>query len=319
MSFRSGGRRLRVITVIAAAAVAFGLGTSTATAEPTPVVSSHEANAERLGIQCTVPPNHDPAIIRQLYSIGQSRGVTSKVMLAMFEAGWVESHMQNLNCGDRDSLGVFQQRPSQGWCTPASLCLDVAHATNKFLDQAIPNDRNNPGYTAGRLAQSVQRSAYPERYDQAESKARALIAEASGGTPPPGQSWPTIRVGSTGADVTAGQYLLSARGHATTADGQFGPATNTSVKAFQSSKGLAVDGVVGPQTWSALIVTVSQGSNGSAVKAVQTQLNHLGASLAVDGDFGSLTTTAVRNFQRQAGLTVDGVVGPQTWRALLSR
>jgi len=183
MSLRSRKSRLRALTVAATATVviALGLGAPPATADPSNEPAPEVANAEFFDIQCAVPPNHDPAIIRQIYDIAQSRGVTAKVLLATFEAGWVESHMQNLNCGDRDSLGVFQQRPSQGWCTPASLCLDVNHATNRFLDQAIPNDRNNPGYTAGRLAQSVQRSAYPDRYDQAEAKARAMIAEASAG------------------------------------------------------------------------------------------------------------------------------------------
>jgi hypothetical protein len=145
---------------------------------PAPAPGDKRANAEILDANCTVPPTHDPAIINIVHDIATQRAVTEKVMLAAFEAGWVESHMHNLNCGDRDSLGVFQQRPSQGWGTPEQ-CLDPVHATNKFLDQAIPNDANNPGYTAGQLAQSVQRSAYPERYDQAEGTARALIAEAA--------------------------------------------------------------------------------------------------------------------------------------------
>ena len=181
-SIRGGARRLRVLTVAAAAALVVGLSVQPALADDDTDLPSPDAiaNAELIEPMCAVPPNHDPAVIRTLYSVGESRGVNGKVMLAMFETGWVESHMQNLNCGDRDSLGVFQQRPSMGWCTPASLCLDVVHATNKFLDRAIPNDRNNPGYTPGQLAQSVQISAYPERYDQAEGKARALMAEASG-------------------------------------------------------------------------------------------------------------------------------------------
>ncbi|OEV03671.1 hypothetical protein AN216_10490 [Streptomyces oceani] len=145
--------------------------------QPSPSGSAqHKANAE-LEANCAVPPNHDPAIINTVHDVAVDMGANEKVMLAAFEAGWVESHMNNLNCGDRDSLGVFQQRPSQGWGTPEQ-CMDPVHATTKFLEQAIPNDQANPGYTAGQLAQSVQRSAYPERYDQSEGKARELIAEA---------------------------------------------------------------------------------------------------------------------------------------------
>jgi len=140
----------------------------------------HRANAQILDEKCAVPPDFDAAIINTVHDVATQRGVTDKVMLAAFEAGWVESHMNNLNCGDRDSLGVFQQRPSAGWGTPEQI-LDPVYATNAFLDQAIPNDANNPGFTAGELAQSVQRSAFPDRYDESEGKAREMIAAAQAG------------------------------------------------------------------------------------------------------------------------------------------
>ncbi|KAG9119727.1 hypothetical protein FRC07_005103 [Ceratobasidium sp. 392] len=56
--------------------------------------------------------------------------------------------------------------------------MNVDYSTNKYLDQAIVNDRNHPGYTAGQLAQSVQRSEFPDRYDQAKSIAQDLINKA---------------------------------------------------------------------------------------------------------------------------------------------
>lgn len=137
------------------------------------------SNAEILDEKCAVPPNFDPAVINNVHDVATQRGVNDKVMLAAFEAGWVESHMHNLNCGDRDSLGVFQQRPSAGWGTPEQI-LNVTYATNAFLDQAIPNDQEDPSMTAGQLAQSVQRSAFPDRYDQSEGKAREMIGIAAG-------------------------------------------------------------------------------------------------------------------------------------------
>ncbi|MEE1767927.1 hypothetical protein PUR34_06945, partial [Streptomyces sp. JV185] len=124
---------------------------------------------------CDIPPDRDIAVTRKVYEVGQRRGVSDKVMLAGFETGWVESRMNNLACGDRDSLGVFQQRPSMGWCEPAQ-CLDVDFAANKFFEVA---QQMEPDWdTAGELAQAVQRSAYPERYPQAEGYARELMAEA---------------------------------------------------------------------------------------------------------------------------------------------
>lgn len=143
-----------------------------------PKANDNRANAEILDEKCAVPPDFDAAIINTVHDVATQRGVNDKVMLAAFETGWVESHMNNLNCGDRDSLGVFQQRPSAGWGTPEQI-LDPVYATNAFLDQAIPNDQNDPSMTAGQLAQSVQRSAFPDRYDESEGKAREMINTAA--------------------------------------------------------------------------------------------------------------------------------------------
>src|SRR5215472_14837124 len=66
--------------------------------------------------------------------------------------------------------------------------------------------------------------------------------------------WPLVRQGDQQHPVRTLQYLLRARGHNVTVDGIFGPATDAAVRAFQQQKGLAVDGIVGPDTWSALII-----------------------------------------------------------------
>jgi peptidoglycan hydrolase-like protein with peptidoglycan-binding domain len=131
-------------------------------------------------------------------------------------------------------------------------------------------------------------------------------------------TWPTVKRGDSGANVYAVQHLLTARGRATAADGQFGPATEANVKAFQTASGLTSDGIVGSQTWPRLIVQVQQGSSGEAVKAAQRLLNKYGYGLGVDGAFGPATTSATRSFQSSHGLAVDGVIGPNTWSALAS-
>ena len=63
--------------------------------------------------------------------------------------------------------------------------------------------------------------------------------------------------------------------------------------------------------------TLVKGNKGQLVKRLQRELNEAGYSLSVDGDFGSKTEQAVKSFQSQAGLEVDGIVGPKTWKALL--
>lgn len=82
-------------------------------------------------------------------------------MLAAFETAWVESKYANVapGQGDRDSVGVFQQRPSMGWGSPSQL-LDVEYAATKFFRAAIAADR---GQSAGALADDVQRSCCPWR------------------------------------------------------------------------------------------------------------------------------------------------------------
>ncbi|MFF7369860.1 peptidoglycan-binding protein [Streptomyces tricolor] len=129
---------------------------------------------------------------------------------------------------------------------------------------------------------------------------------------------PVLRIGSKGPAVTALQHLLSACGHAVTADGVFGHQTADQVKAFQRNNRLTADGIVGTKTWSKLTRTVRQNSSGPAVKAAQRLLVARGHSIAVDGVFGRHTATAVRTFQKSRSLPADGVVGPKTWNALLT-
>jgi peptidoglycan hydrolase-like protein with peptidoglycan-binding domain len=138
------------------------------------------------------------------------------------------------------------------------------------------------------------------------------------------QPWPIIGNGAKAHPVETLQYLLRARGRTISVDGLFGPLTETAVRAYQQENHLAVDGVVGTNTWSALIVQVRRGSTGDAVRAVQGEFQFRNLSgdphngVQIDGDFGPQTEDAVRNFQQALAVSVDGIVGPMTWRALVS-
>ncbi len=135
---------------------------------------------------------------------------------------------------------------------------------------------------------------------------------------------PTLRFGSRGSYVGTLQQRLRTLGYYTGAIDQiFGNATLTAVRNFQRDHGLSVDGIVGPRTWTALDnatptrPTLRFGSRGSYVGTLQQMLRTLGYySGNIDQIFGSATQTAVRNFQRDHGLSVDGIVGPRTWTAL---
>ena len=141
--------------------------------------------------------------------------------------------------------------------------------------------------------------------------------------------WPVVKNGAKDHPIKTLQYLLRARGQTVAVDGVFGPKTEAAVKGFQTSKGLSANGIVGPETWTVLVVTVKKGSHGDAVRGVQEEFQFRNLSgdpskgLKVDGDFGPKTDSAVRGFQHALSLdipsvAVDGIVGPITWQALVS-
>ncbi len=154
------------------------------------------------------------------------------------------------------------------------------------------------------------------------------------GTPPPVtcttanlsfNSYATVRSGATGALVDAAQCLLEAAGHdpgGATPTGTFDAGTVAATKAFQTARGLAADGIIGPRTWTALLShgttpLLRNGSTGDAVTRLQRALTAaLGRTVGIDGIFGPGTEGAVRDYQSARGLGVDGIVGPATWGAL---
>lgn len=134
-------------------------------------------------------------------------------------------------------------------------------------------------------------------------------------------TWPRVDEGDLNQDVTTVQYLLVEAGFATSGlDGKFGPATTSAVVSFQQLHDLAADGIVGDQTWRALIVEVGAADTGPAVSAVQYLLKQrYAASLDVTGTFGPTTLDRVKAFQASRCLAATGVVGLYTWNALVAR
>jgi hypothetical protein len=149
-------------------------------------------------------------------------------------------------------------------------------------------------------------------------------------TPPPATAWPsdiiwslpTLTRGATGQTVKVLQGLLHANGHTESGiDGDFGPATDNSVRAFQTAKKIGVDGIAGRQTYTALLgslPTLKRGATGQPVKVLQGLLHANGRTESgIDGDFGTATDKGVQAFQTSKKLTVDGIAGQQTYTALL--
>jgi hypothetical protein len=108
------------------------------------------------------------------------RGLPARAASIGLATAIQESKLRNLNYGDRDSLGLFQQRPSQGWGTKKEI-RDPVYATNAFYDVLVKVE----GYQSleiTKAAQKVQRSAYPNAYADHEDEARALASTLTGYT-----------------------------------------------------------------------------------------------------------------------------------------
>ncbi len=109
-----------------------------------------------------------------IIAVAKGMGLPPRAWMVALATAMQESTLRNLPYGDRDSLGLFQQRPSQGWGSPAQVT-DPIQATTTFLDRL----RQVPGWDTLPItvaAQTVQRSAFPEAYARWEGLAAQLVA-----------------------------------------------------------------------------------------------------------------------------------------------
>jgi hypothetical protein len=109
------------------------------------------------------------------------RGLPARAATIGLATALQESRLINIDYGDRDSIGLFQQRPSQGWGTVEQI-MDPVYSTGRFYDGL----ERVPGYTelaVTEAAQAVQRSAFPEAYAQHEPRSRAWASALTGWSP----------------------------------------------------------------------------------------------------------------------------------------
>jgi hypothetical protein len=152
-------------------------------------VSRHQAQQDKTLGECTTKVGQLTVILTDaqaknatlISAISIRRGMPAHAATIGLAAALQESKLYNVRGGDRDSLGLFQQRPSQGWGTPHQI-LDPVHATNAFYDalERVPGYADLPVTVA---AQRVQRSGYPSAYAVYEDDARALASAMTGYSP----------------------------------------------------------------------------------------------------------------------------------------
>ncbi len=135
-------------------------------------------------------------------------------------------------------------------------------------------------------------------------------------------NYPLLRLGDKGNFVFLLQFILNQYGNNLTIDGIWGNKTQDAVLRFQKENSLTQDGLVGKNTWKTLLTLspyplLKINYRGAYVKFLQQLLeSNLYPVGDIDGIFGNKTLTAVKNFQKNNNLVVDGIVGNNTWNAL---
>jgi hypothetical protein len=124
--------------------------------------------------QGAVAPDDVLGNARIIAQVGRQMGAPDQAIKIALAASLVESNLRNVRHGDRDSLGLFQQRPSQGWGTPDQV-MDPAYAATQFFSRLLK--LNWQGMDPGAAAQAVQRSAFPDRYGKRMGEAQSIFSQ----------------------------------------------------------------------------------------------------------------------------------------------
>lgn len=148
---------------------------------------------------------------RLIVTMGREMGMNSNEILSGLMAAMQESSLRNISYGDRDSIGLFQQRPSQGWGTYKQI-MDPMYATKKYFT-TLKGVKDRGAMSPTLMAQAVQRSAYPNAYAKWQQDAQALIAAKKqiNEIPFPLNS-PRLPIEQRGTDFPTGGISLDAVG-----------------------------------------------------------------------------------------------------------
>jgi hypothetical protein len=168
--------RLLLLAVVAMVGGAGYVGYTTFTTnfgEPT-------CRATALGQHVTFSPEQS-ANAATITAIALKRGLPARAATIANATAIQESRLRNIKFGDRDSIGLFQQRPSQGWGTVEQI-LDPVYASNAFYD-ALIKVKGYQTMEITKVAQEVQRSGAPEAYADHEQEGRVLASTLAGHSP----------------------------------------------------------------------------------------------------------------------------------------
>jgi hypothetical protein len=143
-------------------------------------VQSPECTITASGVTESFDPDQT-ANAALIAAIAVERGMPARAATIALTTAFQESKIRNLRYGDRDSLGLFQQRPSQGWGDEKQI-LDPVYSTNAFFD-ALEKYKGYESADITKIAQRVQKSGYPEAYRDHEGQGRVLASTLTGHSP----------------------------------------------------------------------------------------------------------------------------------------
>lgn len=169
---------LALILLIAGGVGAFWLLRSRNLTEPVPGQQRCVATANNKSAVVDLEQAHFASIIA---GVAVRRGLPPRAASIALATAYQETGIRNLDYGDLDSVGLFQQRPSQGWGTKKQL-MDPDYAAGKFYD-ALVKINNWQTDDINDVAQKVQRSGHPEAYNDHETDARVLASALTGQSP----------------------------------------------------------------------------------------------------------------------------------------
>lgn len=154
---------------------------------PLPLVDQCVARVTGQSVALDTDQAHYASIVS---GVATRRGLVPRAATIALATVYQESGIRNLDHGDRDSLGLFQQRPSQGWGTPQQV-RDPWYASDRFYSALVKVPEWRTG-NVNDVAQAVQRSGHPQGYERHVENARRLASSLTGETP---ASW-SCRVAS---------------------------------------------------------------------------------------------------------------------------
>ena len=178
-------------------------------------------------------------IAATIAGVAHQRRLPSRAVTVAYAAAMQETKLHNLDYGDRDSVGIFQQRPSEGW-GPASKLINPVYASTKFF-QALTRVRDYRHLPVYKAAQAVQHSADGYAYEQYQHMAVRLTAAFTGTSPRAVWCWPPGDTGGAAQFSAARRALVQTFGSLPAHNSALaGDAPSLLVRAAQADIGWAV-------------------------------------------------------------------------------